>query len=153
MRKRALTLLFLVLAVSFAVAASWGGRSPETSSALATSAQRVEKETRTSRDTVALSGAKVGRDPATGALRPTTPQENEALARAIAKAIEKRPPHSVRQRPDGSLSLVAAPQFLSLSVARVSADGTLSTECSGAASALSRLHTVSKRSTSELPEE
>lgn len=152
MRKRALTLLFLILVVSLALAL-WGGRSPATSSDLASSAQRAEKETRTSLDAVALSGAKVGRDPATGALRPTTAQENEALARAIEKAMEKRPPHAVRRGRDGSLSLVAAPQFLSLSVARVSSDGTLSMDCSDAGAAVSRLRSASKRSTTELPEE
>jgi len=76
-----------------------------------------------------LSAAKVGKDPGSDALRPVTPEEDAVLSGELRKAWGKRKPHAAKTLSDGTTSLVVAPQFLSVSVAKVGADGSASWKC------------------------
>lgn len=86
-----------------------------------------EEQTTTS----ALPSVKVGKDP-DGAVRPTTPAEENKLNAELKKTLAKYPAHSAKVNPDGSISLVVAPHYLGVAIATVSADGTLKVNCSEA---------------------
>jgi hypothetical protein len=87
----------------------------------------------------ALSGAKVGKDPKTGVLRPLTPAEEAALAKELRKAFARFKPHTRQTQPDGTVSLVVAPLFIRLGLARVGADGSLSWSCTSSPENAARL--------------
>jgi len=129
-------ILTLFLSPAFAEDSS---RDEEKSKSTSTTEQKM---------TNTLPSVKVGKDP-DGAVRPTTPSEENKLNAELKKTLSKYPPHSAKQHPDGSISLVIAPHNLGVAIATVGPDGTVNVQCSDAD------HDALKTTTHkhELPEE
>jgi len=89
-------------------------------------AAAVEEDGRSAH--VAVGNLRIAVDPETGELRPLTRAEARALTREMKRLFPDRE-MELRERPDGSLSAVAAPNVVSYSVARVGSDGELMVEC------------------------
>jgi len=75
-----------------------------------------------------LPGVKVGRDP-DGGLRPTTPAEDQKLINDYKKNAKGFQKHQAKIDPNGTISLVVAPEFVRMSVVRKAADGSLVFDC------------------------
>jgi hypothetical protein len=80
--------------------------------------------------TVPVGGAQVAIDPATGRLRPPTPEESRALARELARLF---PPGAESARAtlfaDGTIGMTAGNEHFTFYLARVGAGGRLESAC------------------------
>lgn len=118
--------LVLVLGVETNTAAQTVGVEPAGSEkSTARTGDRNDRDVR-----VDVGGAQVAIDPQTGRLRPPTREESQKLLKGMRRLVNQSPEGlKVTQHPDGSESVDLDGRFLSLSVAKRNADGTVSTEC------------------------
>lgn len=100
-----------------------------------------------------LAASKVGGEP-DGGTRPVTPAEEKKLNAEIKKTLSHYQQHQVKQKADGSLSLVVAPFSLSTAVAHVTKDGKLEIDCSqNAQTSGQKVQQTKKNNAPKLPEE
>jgi hypothetical protein len=96
-----------------------------------------------------LSSMKVGKDP-DGALRPTTKEEDKALAAQIRNTLKQYKQQSLQIHSNGAKSVITVPFSLAFSVAHKGAEGKVTYNCS---SANSLEETKTAKKSQELAEE
>jgi len=103
-------------------------------------------------DSSSLVASKVHGDP-DGGTRPVTPAEEKKLNAEIQKTLSHYQQHQVKQRPDGSLSLVIAPFSMIATVAHVTKDGKLEIDCENVQNSGQKVQQAKKNNSTPLPEE
>jgi hypothetical protein len=122
-RKRATVKVMMILSLTV-VLASW--------SATTAFAQAAAKSSATDDGyaAVQVAGQQVAIDRATGKLRQPTPQEAKALAAGLMKFLNRSSAGlTAVQHPNGATSMDLQGRYLSVSVAKVNPDGTVSEKC------------------------
>jgi hypothetical protein len=114
-------LVLAACAVATFVAAALPARAETPNEPAATAEQAQEP-------TVSVAGMNVAVDPETGHIRPLTPAEQRKLAAAMKKQFGVKA-HQPVAHADGMLSTVVGTEFLSYSVGRLAADGSVEREC------------------------
>jgi len=138
------------LAGGVALALPQGGDEAEQKASPA--AQSLRSESAANQATVTIGSMAVGVDPKTGEIQPLTKAQAAKLAVEMRKLFKPRALQRV-ENPDGSLSAVVAPNVLRYSVARIEADGTVSSECAPSQEAALEFLARAKATPKPKPEE